>query len=144
MEFALVFPVLFLMLYGMCTYALVMAVQHSLTQAAAEGGRAALRFQSGNDAVVLRQNAACAMAQQGIAWLVQLSGQSAQCQAGGNLQVVTKEQVCPVAAQGPNLKCISVVVSYNYGAVPLMPKLPLLPVPGVLTGEARTQIAVKS
>lgn len=35
-EFALIFPVLFLMLYGLITYSMIFAVQHSLNLAAAE------------------------------------------------------------------------------------------------------------
>lgn len=140
----MVFPVLFLMLYGMCTYAMVMAVQYSLTQAATEGGRAALRFQSASDSVVQRQNAACAMALQGVSWLVQFSGQTGSCTGNGALQVTSQEKSCPVGAQGIHWRCLSVVVSYNYSVAPLLPKLPLLPVPSLLTGEARTQIALKS
>lgn len=44
-EFALIFPVLFLMLYGLITYSMIFAVQHSLNLAAAEGARASIRYQ---------------------------------------------------------------------------------------------------
>jgi hypothetical protein len=50
LELALVFPVLFLMMYGLLSYGLIFAAQHSLAQSAAEGARAALRFDSLNDA----------------------------------------------------------------------------------------------
>ncbi|MFT4190482.1 MAG: pilus assembly protein [Comamonas sp.] len=46
MEYALVFPVFFMILYAAVGYGLVFAIQLSLQHAAEEGARAALRYQS--------------------------------------------------------------------------------------------------
>jgi len=43
-EFALVFPLFFLILYAIVTFGLIFAVQQSLTLAATEGARSALNY----------------------------------------------------------------------------------------------------
>lgn len=145
-EFALIFPVLFLLMYGLLTYALVFATQHSLSLAAAEGARAAVRFQSAADEPQIRLDAACAVAQKSVAWLAKFSGYTAQCAASGILyvDVKTSPQDCPVRI---DLSCISVTVSYNYNSAPLIPKLLgswlSLPVPKFLSGQAVTQIGLQ-
>lgn len=146
-EFALVFPVLFVLLYAMLTYALVFATQHALSLAAAEGGRAAIRFTSLQDTAVQRQQAACVMAKQSLAWLERATGQPVLCPASGSgaLRVDALPHTCPAGASpaaASGLVCMSVAVRYDYGAAPLIPKLPLVPVPERLSGEAVTQIAL--
>ena len=49
-EFAIVFPVLFAVLYGIVTYSVIFVAQQSLTLAAEEGARAALNYQNAADA----------------------------------------------------------------------------------------------
>ena len=46
-EFAMVFPVFFLVFYAIVTYSMIFVAQQSLTLAASEGARAALRYQPG-------------------------------------------------------------------------------------------------
>lgn len=147
LEFALVFPVLFMLLYAMLTYALVFATQHALSLAAAEGGRAAIRFTSLKDTVDDRKQAACVMARQSLGWLERATRQPVLCPAFGSgaLRVDAQDQTCPPGANpaaATGLRCMSVVVRYDYGAAPLIPKLPLVPVPERLSGEAVTQIAL--
>lgn len=142
-EFALIFPVLFLMLYGLLTYSLIFAIQHSLSFAAAEGGRAAIRFTSRNDALSVRTDAACAASQNALAWMSQL-GIANHCAAnagpgGSGVSIAVTEKSCPAQAPG-SLYCLEVSVAYAYGAQPLIPVL--LPVPGQLTGRAFTQVAL--
>ena len=48
-EFALVFPLFFLIFYAILTYGMIFVAQQSITLAAAEGARAALRFASDED-----------------------------------------------------------------------------------------------
>ena len=43
-EFALVFPLFFLIMYAIVTYGLIFAVQQGLTLAATEGARTALNY----------------------------------------------------------------------------------------------------
>lgn len=113
-EFALIFHILFLMLYGLLTYSLIFAIQHTLSLAAAEGGRAAVRFISNNDLnnLQLRKNAACIA-------------------AGNALSVVVESKICP-ASNSASVKCIEVNVGYDYKNHPFIPVL--LPVPNKLMG----------
>ena len=45
-EFAILFPIFFLIFYAIITYGLIFAAQQTLTLAAAEGARAAVRYPS--------------------------------------------------------------------------------------------------
>ena len=138
LELALVFPVLFLMMYGLLSYGLIFAAQHSLAQSAAEGARAALRYDSPNDAEATRTAAACAMAKQGVRWLEQVSGHGIDC----TTQAETAVQCQIPVALANVVRCLSVSLSYDYAATPILPRLPLLPTPQRLTGTAVTQIAL--
>lgn len=102
LEFALVFLVFFFLVYGLLTYGLILAAQQTLTMAAQEGARAALRTQ--ND-VALRQAEACRVAQGHANWL----------QPGCVVQpcVTPRLQDC----------VMTVELTYHYGARPLMPHL---------------------
>lgn len=131
-EFALVFPVFFLILYAVITYALILVTQQALTMAAAEGARAAVRFQGGSDTEAVRATAARAMAQQSLSWLAA---------SGGLATPQAQAQDCP-----GGVRCMSVVVRYDYANHPLVPPLlgPVLslPTPSVLQGQAMAQIAL--
>ena len=139
LELALVFPVLFLMMYGLLSYGLIFAAQHSLAQSAAEGARAALRFDSQNDEEATRTTAACSMAKQGVRWLEQVTGHGIAC----STQLETAVQCQIPAALANVVRCVSVSLSYDYAASPILPRLPLLPTPLRLTGTAVTQIALR-
>ena len=45
-EFSILFPIFFLLFYAIITYGLIFAAQQTLTLAAAEGARAAVRYQA--------------------------------------------------------------------------------------------------
>lgn len=142
-EFALVFPVLFLMLYGLLTYSLIFAMQHSLSLAAAEGGRAAVRFLSTKDTTDARRDAACDQMEKSLSWLIDL-GIDFSCPAGGggsglSVEFKSYPQVSCLN-QNTTLDCLDIKLTYAYGAHPLIPKL--LPVPEKLTGHSFTQIAL--
>lgn len=133
-EFVLLFPVLFLILYGLITYALIFSAQHTLSLAAAEGGRAALRYQradTADEALALRAAAAQSAAGQSLNWLRNIAGVDA---------VSAVAQAC---ASDAALRCLQVSVTYDYQAAPLVPRLlgPLsLPTPSQLSSEAVVQI----
>ena len=44
-EFAIIFPIFFIIFYAVVTYGLIFAAQQTITLAAAEGARAAVRYQ---------------------------------------------------------------------------------------------------
>ncbi|MGI4861533.1 MAG: TadE/TadG family type IV pilus assembly protein [Janthinobacterium lividum] len=104
-EFALVFPTVFLLVYGLITYGLILLAQQSLQFAVAEGARAALRYSTAP------ATAACAAVTLQTAWL-------------GNA-VAT----CPAAlacSYQTSASCLTVTATYPYAADPLVPTLPLL------------------
>ena len=129
-EFALIFPVFFTILYSIITFSLIFVAQQNLTLAAEEGARAALNWQSNTsmqNALVNRGNAACAAAKLMVATLVQ----AMQCTSSS-------------AACGPSnaMQCVNVLLTYNYRDNPLVPNLPLLTytLPGTLSSSATVQL----
>ncbi|QQC64938.1 TadE/TadG family type IV pilus assembly protein [Paraburkholderia ginsengisoli] len=127
-EFALVFPLFFMILYAIITFSLILVAQQNLTLAASEGARAALNWQTStsvDDALTNRGNAACVAAKQMTATLVK----SADCTA-------TPSQC------GTGMRCVTVQLSYDYQTNPLVPTLPLLgfAVPARLSSSATVQL----
>lgn len=127
-EFALVFPLFFMILYGIVTFSLIFVAQQNLTLAASEGARAALNWQANTSmpsALANRASAACAAAKLVSAQLVS----SMQCTSSS-------------AACGTGMQCVSVQLTYNYSAHPLVPTLPLLSfaVPTQLSSSATVQL----
>ena len=134
-EFALVFPVFFVLLYGIITYVLIFLAQQSLTLAAEEGARAALRYAAADS---LRLTNACSTATQLVSWLG--SGT-------GGVSIATCNTVGPVTCAlpvGTTARCITVSVSYPYGSQPLVPLLlgsaMSVAVPSTLASSATVQI----
>lgn len=131
-EFVLLFPALFLVFYAIVTYGLIFGAQHTMALAAAEGGRAALRYQRAPDtaqALSRRMDAARAAAQRPLAWLQAVTG-------GANPEPEVTSAAC---AEDATLTCLTVRVSYAYRAAPLVPSL--LPVPEILRSEAVVQLS---
>jgi hypothetical protein len=129
-EFALVFPVLFAVLYGIVTYSVIFVAQQSLTLAAEEGARAALNYQNAADvaaALAARGRSACTAASHAAGWL------------GANARCAAQAQPCSYDA---SMDCIEVTLSYDYGSHPLLPTLPLvgLALPQILASAATVQI----
>jgi Flp pilus assembly protein TadG len=130
-EFAIVFPLFFLVLYAIVTYSLIFVAQQSLTLAAEEGARAALRYQAAavsiDDALAKRGAFACETAQGLSNWLAGL----AQCSAA--------PAPCSYDA---SMRCLQVTLDYAYASNPLVPTLPLigLSLPDVLEARAMVQI----
>ncbi|MFP6558701.1 TadE/TadG family type IV pilus assembly protein [Paraburkholderia sp. B3] len=133
-EFAIVFPVFFLVLYAIITYSMVFLTQQSLTAAAEEGARAALVWQSAtSDGTALSERAAqaCSRATTVVSWLPV----TATCTNA----ISASPSGC---TNNPAMDCIQVTLTYAYGANPLVPILPLLSIaiPQSLTGQATVQL----
>lgn len=130
-EFALVFPLFFVIFYAIITYSLIFVAQQSLTMAASEGARAALRFQpnasSTSNALDLRATAACTAAAGLVSWLTT------------TLPCAATHAPCTYDA---TLQCINVALTYNYAASPLVPTLPVfgLVLPSTLNASAIVQL----
>ncbi|MBN3807335.1 pilus assembly protein [Paraburkholderia sp. Ac-20336] len=129
-EFGLVFPLFFLILYAIVTYSVIFVAQQNLTLAASEGARAALNWQTNVSmatALTNRGNAACAAAK----LVVQPLVSAMQC-AATNASCGTSNA----------MTCITVSLTYNYKSNPLLPALPLLglAMPTMLSGSATVQL----
>jgi Flp pilus assembly protein TadG len=120
-EFALVFllgmlPLLMLTFSGV----LILAARQSLTLAAEEGARAALRY--GSDAA--RATQACQAAQQSMQWLLTYSGEAVDCAAppaaGGSYAPIAVSAASPCAS-APTISCMTVITAYDYNAHPFIP-----------------------
>ncbi|MCY0388166.1 pilus assembly protein [Robbsia sp. Bb-Pol-6] len=124
-EFALVFPTVFLLVYGLITYGLILLAQQSLQLAVAEGARAALRYST---APAL---AACNAVNLQTAWL---GSNLAGCPANAPVVIA-----CPYQSSA---SCLKVVATYPYAANPLVPTLPLLNLllPTTLSASAVVQL----
>ena len=136
-EFVLLFPALFLIFYAIVSYGLMFGAQHALTRAAAEGGRAALRYQrvppGATDALaaasLLRATAAQSAANAALGWLIDLHPQAV-------IVPLPAPQPC---ADAPTLTCLTVLVTYDYQSSPLVPRL--LPAPSQLSSQAVVQLS---
>jgi Flp pilus assembly protein TadG len=129
-EFALLFPLFFMIFYAIVTFSLIFVAQQSLTLAAEEGARAVLNFQQADDlddALNKRVAAACTAATGMANWLV----------AGSNC--VATPNPC---TYDTSMECVSVTLNYDYAARPLVPPVPLLDIvlPAQLTSTAMVQI----
>ncbi|MBU2733689.1 pilus assembly protein [Acidithiobacillus ferridurans] len=132
-EFAIVFLLFFAMLWGILTFGFIFAAQNTLTLAAENGARAALRYQPATTAAgatAARISAATTMATNTVQWL----------QAFGPVSVPPPQAVnCPY---NTNLLCFEVQVSYPYAQHPLIPPFPGfgLFAPTQLVGKATMQV----
>lgn len=129
-EFALVFPLFFTVLYAIVTYSLIFVAQQNLTLASEEGARAALNYKKAANvgaAVSLRAAAACTTATGMVTGLIS----RAVC--------TSTPTTCSFDA---TMQCIAVTLTYNYAAAPLVPPLPLLNLmlPNTLTSTATVQL----
>lgn len=123
-EFALVFVLFFMLLYGAISYGLVFAVKHSLTQAASEGARASLQDVGGlPERIALAQ----ATAANAVSWLG----------ARAPTPVITTAP-CPTTT----FTCLTVALTYNYASNPIIPPIPGLGInlPATLDARAIVQL----
>ena len=129
-EFAMIFPLFFMILYGIVTFSLIFVAQQNLTLAAEEGARAALNYQtatSTTNALAARTTAACTAASNVVTSLIS----SATC--------VSSSTTCSYDA---TMDCIKVTLTYKYASAPLVPTLPLLNfvLPASLVSSAMVQL----
>ncbi|WP_188380644.1 TadE family protein [Oxalicibacterium faecigallinarum] len=131
-EFALVFPLFFIVFYGILTYGMIMLAQQSITLAAAEGARAALRHVPEESARETNAKEAATGTHSVAAWL------------GTKLAFTGTSINCPYTSGADPVRCYSVTVRYPYGEHPLIPLLlgPLMQVvvPETLSSTAIVQI----
>lgn len=139
LEFALVFPVFFLLFYGLITWAFVLILQESMTFAAQSGARAALaaRYEDVPPATHLATATTLARDSVGRAldWMPPDWKERVLGADNGKVEVEVQND----GAGG----WVTVTVRYaNFGATPVLPQITLLggakfpPVPNQLVGQA--------
>lgn len=130
-EFALVFVLFFMVMYGAIAYGVVFAVRHSITQAVSEGARAALQDVGDiatDDGLAARVELARVTAANAIGWLGDLAPPP----------VVNFD----CAATTPSLTCLKVSITYDYAAHPIIPEILGLGIvlPDTLAAQAIVQL----
>lgn len=145
-EYAFVFPVFFLLVYGALALAVVMFMRLDLQYAAEEGARVALRYQP---SAATRLQKAVTEAKSRTAWMPVSPTVFADICAPGATCQPTATPSAPITACGDTLATacrIVVVASYNYAAHPVLPSLPGfgLILPATLTANATVLVDAKT
>ncbi|MDD3758291.1 MAG: pilus assembly protein [Advenella sp.] len=128
-EFAFVFIIFFLVLYGMITYGLIFAAQQSMNFAAESGARAGLQWQAGASApaLVARAGKALEVAKDHTAWVDNMAGGNklkiAVC-GGEPIQLLDSlngadATLCSIT----DTNKLEVVIRYPYALHPMIPYL---------------------
>lgn len=130
-EFAFIFPIFFLIFYAIITYGLILVAQQSITLAAAEGARAALRFAATETVRTNNARNAATGTGSAAAWL------------NGRLEFTgTLLASCPYNTPDINSRCYSVTVAYpGYRQNPLAPLL-LGPLMGFTVPDRLASVAI--
>ncbi|MHB8115955.1 MAG: TadE/TadG family type IV pilus assembly protein [Acidithiobacillus ferrivorans] len=136
-EFAIVFLLFFAMLWGILTFGFIFAAQNTLTMAAENGARAALRYQpatSAAGATAARIAAATTVATNTVQWL-----QAFTPAYDPAAYLTVTSAPCTYNA---NLICFHVQIGYPYAQHPLIPPFPVfgLLAPTQLVGKATMQV----
>ncbi|ANH38953.1 TadE-like protein [Nocardioides dokdonensis FR1436] len=129
-EFALVVPLLLLLVFGIISYGYMLSFRQAISQAAAEGARAAAvapaAFTTGE-----KQTAANNAIKQA------LDSYGVVCGTGAmTCSVVVK--ACPADL---SRDCAVVTLDYLYSSQPLIPKFPLVPLPEHLAYSAVAEVS---
>lgn len=121
-EFAIIGTLFLMILFGILTFGLVFALNHTLSHSASEGARTALVAPAGTTVQAAEDAATSRMG-----WL------------GAGAVVQAFVEPC---ASDPAYECVRVVTSYDWAGNPLMPPLPGLGLvmPDTMTRSATVQI----
>lgn len=155
-EFAIVFPIFFLLVYAILTYGLIFAAQQSLNFAAESAARSALQWQPGDAATgrVARMELAHARATELTRWVGQMAGvgqlQIQVCDQQMMSGLGDHQELCTAinaTADQPTPSIIEVVVRYPYSDAPLVPMLGpdalfRILVPAALYGRASVDLNI--
>lgn len=141
-EFALVVPLLLLLVFGIIQYGYMLSFRQSISQAAAEGARAAAVSPGGLSDAEVRARALAAVNDG-------LGSYGVTCTALGTLTresetagtcTISAPQACSSGA--PSAQCIKVTLSYTYGDDPLIPTVGLgFAMPDTLAYSTEAQVS---
>jgi Flp pilus assembly protein TadG len=143
-EFAIIFPVLFGLVYALLSYGLVVSVRLYLQYAAEEGARAGLRYQvvSTGSQLPARITASQTVARNLLGWLpAPPQVQARVCRQDAN---VCTDGALPVTCgwQMSQACRMEVTVTYDYAGAPIAPALPGfgLLMPSTVMGQASVML----
>ena len=137
-EFAIVVPLLGLVLFGVIEFGFILAYKHSVSQAASEGARAALiDYTSSADMTSARGEARTRAAAAMNSWETTCDeadgdGDGFGCRAYTHDCSYPIDGVLPAGITQGDIDtvatpdCITVVVTHDYDAAPLLPPIPVL------------------
>lgn len=128
-EFALVVPLLLVLVFGMITYGYMLSFRQGMSQGTSEGARAGAVWAAAYKTDQDSDRVAAAKTQIDNA----LSSYGVSCADGATCTVT-------IAACG-TARCVTVTVSYPYEAEPLTPAFPLVPLPETLTYTATARVS---
>lgn len=128
-EFALVAPLVIMLLFGIISYGYMLSFRQALSQGAAEGARAAAVAPAGNSAAQ-KQTLALTAVQQA------LNSYGVTC----GTAAMTCTVVVGACPSNATKQCASVTLDYLYSAHPLVPKFPGTPLPTHLKYTAVAQV----
>lgn len=128
-EFALVVPLLLVLVFGIISYGYMLSFRQAISQGAAEGARSGAVWASAYDASqdVERRAAATASVDEA------LQSYGVSCSSGATCAVT----IVPCGTA----RCVEVAVTYPYGSKPLTPKIPLVPLPSTLTFTSTARVS---
>lgn len=109
LEFAIVSVALLAILYGIITFGIILAVEQTLTHAAAEGARAAVGAPAGEE-----PTASATATRAAIGWL------------DGWVQPGDVSSAVASCTHDATETCVEVRIDYPYGARPVLPPFPLV------------------
>lgn len=122
-EFAAVFVVFAVLLWGLISYGVIFAAQQSLTHAAAEAARATVGM---SDPVAAEQHA-IDMLDEELGWLA------------GGIDEDAKQATVAACDNDPGRDCMTATVTYDWGTHPIVPSILNVATPDTLTGRAVVQ-----
>ena len=129
-EFAVVFLIFFSLLYGIISYGMLFAFRLGLQNAAEDGARAALRYQS---TFAQRATQAQAIATQSSSWMPVVVTPTVSATVCG---VVTNNCVTPACGATWDTRCQMVVTVTATNMQQLLPPFPSFAMPNQIVGQA--------
>lgn len=129
-EFAMVFLIFFSLLYGIVSYGMLFAFRLGLQNAAEDGARAALRYQS---TFAQRATQAQAVATQSSSWMPVVVTPTVSATVCG---VVTNNCVAPACGATWDTRCQMVVTVTATNMQQLLPPFPSFAMPNQIVGQA--------
>jgi Flp pilus assembly protein TadG len=131
-ELALVVTLVLTLLFGLISYGMIFAVKQTVSEAAAEGARAAVPASDFATAT----SVAAVQAGKSAGWL------GGSCNSGHLTCTASPPYLCNASI--PNVYCVRMTVAYDWSAGAILPALPFVPQPTTIQSVSVVSITAKS